>query len=104
MRPVIYRVTNVGDGVAIPLDIFRGPFSATLACVISGTPTYSVEFTLDDPAAPVTWFPMDNLTAKTANATDTLIAPVRAVRLRVTAVGNAADYVEMTVVQAGLPS
>lgn len=104
MRPITYRVTNVGDGVPIPLDIFRDPFAVTMACRISGTPTYSVEFTCDDPAAPVTWFALANMTAKVADASDTLISPVTAIRLRVTAVGNAADYVEMRVLQAGLPS
>jgi hypothetical protein len=104
MRPITYRVTNTGDGVPIPLDIFRDPFAVTLACVVSGGPTYSVEFTCDDPANVVTWFPLANLTAKVANASDTLISPVTAVRLRVTAVGAPADYVEMRVLQAGLPS
>lgn len=110
MRPMTIVQTNVGDTGAIPLDIYRDPFNCTIQCVITGGPTYSVQYTLDDVYAPGynpaagNWFPLAGITGLLVNAVDSLISPVTAIRLRVTAVGAPTDSVQMRVLQAGLPS
>lgn len=71
----------------IPLDDNQAAFSATVAVAVSGTLTYSVEFTLDnvqDPAVTPVAFPA-GLVGKTASNTTFIKSPVKAVRLNVTA-------------------
>lgn len=103
MRPITVVQDGVGNSAPIPLDIFRDPFNVTVQCVITGAPTFTVEYTCDDPAAPVNWFPLAGITNAVANAVDSLISPVTAIRLRQTA-GAAGNGVTMRVIQAGLPS
>lgn len=107
MRPITILQTNVGDSVAVPLDLYLNPFNATIQCVITGGPTYTVQYTNDNVyavgyvAAAGNWFNLAGITAAVANAVDSLISPVTAIRLRVTAVGAPTDSVQMRVTQAG---
>ena len=107
MRPITRLQTNVGDDVPIPLDIYLTPFNVTVQCVISGGPTYTVQYTNDDVFAagydPATgnWFDLAGITGAIVDAVDSLISPVTAVRLRVTAVAAPTDSVQMIVTQAG---
>lgn len=108
MRPITRTQTGVGDSIAIPLDLYLTPFNVTIQCVISGGPTYTVQYTNDDVyatayvAASGNWFDLANLTGQLVNAIDTLISPVTAIRLRVTAVGAPTDSVVMRITQAGV--
>lgn len=71
----------------IPLDDNQAAFSATVAVAVSGTLTYTVEFTLDnvqDPAVTPVAFPI-GLVGKTASNTTFIKSPVKAIRLNVTA-------------------
>ena len=71
----------------IPLDDNQAAFSATVAVAVSGTLTYSVEFTLDnvqDPAVTPVAFPIGLVGETTSNSTY-LRSPVKAIRLNVTA-------------------
>lgn len=108
MRPITVTQTNTGDSAAIPLDLYLTPFHVTIQGVITGTPTYSVQYTNDDVfassyvAASGNWFTLSGISGATANAVDTIIAPVTAIRLRVTAVGAPTDSVQMRVTQAGV--
>jgi len=71
----------------IPLDDNQAAFSATIAVAVSGTLTYSVEFTLDnvqDPAVTPVAFPIGLVGETTSNSTY-LRSPVKAIRLNVTA-------------------
>ena len=108
MRPITRTQTGVGDDVPIPLDQYLTPFNVTVQCVISGTPTYTVQYTLDDvyaagfDAATANWFDLAGIDDATADAVDSLISPVSAIRLIVTAVGAPADSVQMRVMQAGV--
>lgn len=110
MRPLTITQTGVGDTGAIPLDIYRNPFNVTIQCVPSGgAAVYTVQYTLDDVYAPGynpaagNWFTLAGLSALSASAIDSLISPVTAIRLRVTAAPGG-ENVQMRVVQAGLPS
>jgi len=71
----------------IPLDDNQAAFSATVAVAVSGTLTYTVEFTLDniqDPAVTPVAFPI-GLVGETTSNTTFIRSPVKAIRLNVTA-------------------
>jgi len=108
MRPISVTQTDVGNSNPVPLDLYLTPFNVTIQCVKSGGPTYTVQYTNDDVFAvgynPTTgnWFDLAGITNAVADAVDSLISPVTAVRLRVTAVGAPTDSVAMRVVQAGV--
>lgn len=108
MRPVTVSQTGVGATNPIPLalsDHSGSGFSVGIGVKVSGTATYSVQHTFDDPfaasfvAASATWYNHADLTSKTANADGAYAAPVRAIRLNVTA---GTGTVTMTAIQAGI--
>ncbi len=71
----------------IPLDDNQAAFSATVAVAVSGTLTYTVEFTLDniqDPAVTPVAFTI-GLVGETTSNTTFIKSPVKAIRLNVTA-------------------
>lgn len=104
MRPVVLSVTGVGNSVPDPLDHFLTPFNVSLAVVVTGTITYTVQYTYDDVFAanynPATgnWLPHPSLTAQTATKDSNIAYPVRAVRLTTSAGTGTAT---LTVIQAG---
>lgn len=108
MRPILTTVTDVNVSGPVPLDLYLKPFQVTIQCIITGGPTYSVQYTNDDIWAtgynPATgnWFTLSGLSGAVASAVDTLISPVTAIRLNVTAVGAPTDSVAMRVTQAGV--
>lgn len=104
MRPIVRSITGVANDVPVPLDIYLIPFNVSIAVTVSGTITYSVQWTQDDPfnppAAGLTWFAgPTNLQAATDNEAGSLVSPVRAVRLITTAGTGTAT---MTINQAGV--
>jgi len=104
MRPKVIKQTDTGISNPVVLDYADSNYQVGLqAVVVSGTPTYTVEYTLDpilDPqftAAGYTaaWFPTSGLSAITASATSNYAVPVYACRLNVTGTG----VVRLTVLQ-----
>ena len=91
MRPVVLSVTGVGNSVPDPLDHYLTPFNVSLAVVVTGTITYTVQYTYDDVFAPTynpatgNWLPHPSLTAQTATKDSNIAYPVRAVRLTTSA-------------------
>lgn len=104
MRPITVSQTGVGPSVPIVLDYLVAPFQVSIGCKVTGTATFTVEHTYDDPFASgfsplsATWFPNATLTAKTANAEGSYTLPVRAIRLSIT---SGTGTVAATIVQAG---
>jgi hypothetical protein len=108
-RPVRRTLSSATSTPPIPLDIHLGSFVITMNVVLSpgASLTYSVEFTTDPVLvegilneASVNWFPVSGLDAKTASAQGNLMAPVTAVRLRVSAFTSGSAT--LAVIQAGL--
>ena len=104
MRPTKDVVSSQAAGTKLPVDWRENDFKVSLAVVLSGGAvlTYSAQFTLDDiqdDTVTPTWFDVTDLTALSANGTASVISPVMAVRLNVTAYtsGNAT----LTVIQSG---
>jgi hypothetical protein len=109
MRQVIqtYLFSSGAAGVTapVPLDQYISPFNVSLAIVPTGTATYTVQYTFDDPFTatfdPTTavWFDHPDLTAETGNKNGNFAFPVRATRLNVSACNNDVTFY---VTQAGI--
>jgi hypothetical protein len=86
------------------LDHYLTPFNVSLAVVVTGTITYTVQYTYDDVFAPNynpatgNWLPHPSLTAQTATKDSNIAYPVRGVRLTTSAGTGTAT---LTVIQAG---
>jgi len=106
-RPITYSQTATGLSNPIPLDTKNDPFNVSVGVAITGTGTYTVQFSLDDPASFATaalynsagvWYNHATLATLSANSTGNIAFPVRAVRTNVTAVSGT---VTTTILQAG---
>ena len=88
MRPTSISKTGTGTTAWVPVD-YAMPYSViSLAVVVSGTITYTVECTFDDvfdSGVTPTAFAHGTLAAQTTNQSGTYVAPIRAVRLNNTA-------------------
>lgn len=99
------RITS-GVAVSNPavFNIFEAPFAVGIACVVTGTATYTIQHTFDDiinlGAAAVTWFSHDDpvLVGATANQDSNFAYPVTAARINQT-VGS--GTVTATFIQGG---
>ena len=104
MKPVTVTAQNgvdSGFSPAVAIDYLISPVNLGLSCVITGAPTYKVQYTLDnvlDPTVTPTWVDSTDLAGETSNQYGSIVTPVRAVRAAVTA---GTGSVAMTVVQAG---
>lgn len=101
MRPKSITQTNAGSTAWYPVDWRSNPFNLSFGCVVvSGSPTYKVEHTFDnpmDPAVTPTAFTHEFITASTTSDDGNYAFPVRGIRLTVTGTG----VVTMTVIQPG---
>lgn len=98
--------TDTASGPWVPWDQFPTPFQVTAqAFVLSGGPTYGMEFTLDDVFG--LWLPSGitfpraspwpGMTGATGNTNTQITSPVRATRLTLTVAGS----VQLTQQQSG---
>lgn len=106
-RPITYAQTATGLSNPMVLDTKTTPFNVSVAVSISGTGTYTVQFTLSDPASFTSatdyntngvWFNHATLASLSANSTGNIAFPVRAMRTSIAAVSGT---VTTTVIQAG---
>lgn len=104
MRPVVYSVTGVGSSNVNPTDHYVSPFNVALSVVVSGTITYTVQYTFDDVFAadfnPSTanWTPHPSLTSQSTTLSSNIAYPVRGIRLTTSAGTGTAT---LTIIQAG---
>jgi hypothetical protein len=101
MRPKKVTVSSVAASAWLPVDYKQDPMNLGVGCVlVSGTATYSVEYTFDDvfdaTVTPVA-FALSTITAATTSKDGVINTPVRAIRLNVTA--GASPVVSMTMIQ-----
>ena len=91
MRPIYLSITGVTGGPAgdgntqpIPLDTKQAPFNVSIGCVATGTVTYSVQYTYDDPGVAfgsgTNWFNLAAITTQTTTQDANLSFPVTALR------------------------
>ncbi len=108
MRPTVLSLSDASGGakvtVPVPIDRNLNPVNIGLSVVVTGTATYSVQYTLDDvfsssySAASGAWIAQTGQSGATATAITVLTIPVSAVRATQTA-GNGS--IVFTVIQAG---
>lgn len=104
MRPVTYSITGTGVSGVYPPDHYVSPFNIALGVLVSGTVTYTVQYTFDDVFAanfnPSTanWVDHPSLTAQSATKDSNIAYPVRGIRLNVTA---GTGTTRLTIIQAG---
>lgn len=92
--------TDTGSSDALVMNTNISPFNVGFGVVVTGTVTYSVQHTFDDPATGfTTWFSHPTVAAETANADGNYAFPVTGVKLLVTAGDGTAT---MNLIQAGI--
>ncbi len=99
---IVTAYASIGPSAWVPLDTYRTPFSISCSAVISGSPTYNVEYTMDDvqnSAITPTVYSNLLITGATANTNSATTVPVTAVRANVT---GGTGSVALTVIQSGL--
>jgi hypothetical protein len=88
MRPQVISKTSAGTTAWIPVDYKQNPFNVGFGVVATGTLTYDIEHTFDDifdSTVTPTAFKHATVVGQTASKDGNYSAPVRAVRLNVTA-------------------
>ena len=101
MRQQIATKTGVGSSNILVTDTYICPFNVGFGVVATGTVTYTVQHTFDNPqttATPV-WFSHPTIATKTDNQDGNYAFPVAAIKVIVTAGTGTAT---MTMIQAGL--
>lgn len=92
--------TGTGSSSALVMNTNTSPFNVGFGVVVSGTVTYSVQHTFDDPATGFsTWFSHPTVAGESANADGNYAFPVTGVKLLVTAGSGTAT---MNLVQSGI--
>lgn len=101
--PSISKTGTGRSGIRV-VDDFQTPFSIGIAATLTGTATFSVEYSLDDPnadgysAATATWFAVPSMSGLSATTGGVLNIPCRAVSINV---ASGAGTVVVKLVQAG---
>lgn len=89
MRPQKVTVSSQAASAWIPVNRKQSPFNLSVSVVKSGTNTYTVQHTFDDVLAGEAATAWDSsvaaLVGATTNQSGSIVAPVTAVRLNVTA-------------------
>lgn len=104
MRPVSYSVTGVGTSNVNATDHYVSPFNVALSVIVTGTITYTVQYTFDNVFAKTfnpstaTWTDHPSLTSQTTTKDSNIAYPVQGIRLKTTAGTGTAT---LTMIQAG---
>lgn len=101
MTPVIISKTGVGRSPVIASDSFKTPFNVGLIIVVSGTATFNIEISMDDPSTgtPTIWAAPTGFSALTASTSGSITVPHHAMSINITSgTGSVTAYV----VQSGV--
>jgi len=91
MTPITVSQTGVGRSAVVAVDNYTNPFNIGLYAVLTGSATYNVEISPDDPmdagyvAANATWIAAPNFSALTATSVGAMTVPARAISINITA-------------------
>ena len=92
--------TGTGSSDALVMNTNISPFNVGFGVVVTGTVTYSVQHTFDDPAVGfTTWFSHPSVAGETTNQDGNYAFPVTGIKLLVTAGTGTAT---MNLIQAGI--
>jgi|SRR5215831_18836782 len=90
MRTVRLTTNGVSVSAVCPIDQYQNPTSIALGVIVTGSATYTVEYTYDDVFSPTfnpaaaTWFPHPTLVTQTTNKDGNFAFPPKGVRLNQT--------------------
>jgi hypothetical protein len=101
MTPVTISKTGTGRSAVIASDSFQNPFNVGIVAVVSGTATFNIEISMDDPSVvtPSVWAIDAGFSAKTASTNGSITVPHHALSINVT---SGDGTVTAYVVQAGI--
>jgi hypothetical protein len=105
MRQQIVSVSGASlSSTIIPMNLDSTPFNVGFGAVVTGSATYQIKHTFDNPwsVASPTWFTHPSTaTAATANLDGNYAFPVAAIKIETTA-GTNTGNITLTVIQAGI--
>lgn len=87
MQSITLTKSGAGSSTVRAIDFFQNPVNIGLGVAVTGSATYTVEFTFSDPsnadfdASTAVWFAVSDLSAQTANKAAILSVPCRGVRI-----------------------
>lgn len=100
MKVQIVSKTGTGSSSAIAMNDNVTPFNVGFGVTATGTVTYTVQHTFDDPATGfTTWFSHPTIAGKSDNQDGNYAFPVSGIKLLVTAGDGTAT---MNLIQAGI--
>jgi len=101
MTPVTISKTGTGRSAVIASDSFQNPFNVGIVAVVTGTATFNIEISMDDPSVvtPSVWAVDAGFSAKTASANGSITVPHHALAINVT---SGSGTVTAYIVQAGI--
>jgi len=111
MRPVVYTITG-GAGTQIvsrvcPIDYYISPANIALSVVVTGSITYTVQYTFDDVFAegyvPASgnWTDHPTLGTQTTTKDSNISYPVRGIRIISPASPSSSGTARLTIIQGG---
>ena len=101
MTPVTISKTGTGRSAVIASDSFQNPFNVGLVIVVTGTATYNIEISMDDPSVstPSIWAAPTGFSALSASANGSITVPHHALSINIT---SGDGTVTAYIVQAGM--
>ncbi len=100
MKVQIVSKTGVGSSPAFVMNTNVSPFNVGFGVKVTGSATYTVQHTFDDPAIGfATWYSHPTITGQTDNQDGNYAFPVTGIKVLVTL---GAGTVTMNLIQAGI--
>ena len=104
MKLTTITATGVSRSNVCAVDDFQAPFNIGIGAKVTGTATFNVEYSMDDPAAAgytaagAAWYVATGFSGATASTGGALTVPCKAISINITANSGT---VTATIIQAG---
>jgi hypothetical protein len=104
MKLTTITATGVSRSNVCAVDDFQAPFNIGIGAKLTGTATFNIEYSFDDPmaagytAAGATWYVASGFSALTATTGGSFTVPCKAISINITADTGS---VTATILQAG---
>lgn len=104
MKLTTITATGVSRSNVCVVDDFQAPFNIGIGAKVTGTATFNIEYSMDDPmadgysASSATWYIASGFSGLTSSTGGALTVPCKAISINITANGGT---VTATIIQAG---
>ena len=104
MKLTTISQTGTGRSSVCAVDDFQAPFNIGIGAALTGSATFNIEYSMDDPmaagysASTATWYIASGFSGATASTGGALIVPCKAISINITA---NTGTVTATIIQAG---